>query len=108
MISARTKAALAAAKARGKVLGRPAGTPVPATPESVRRGARAAAEARRTSADHAAHRVLPLVEELKAAGARSLHQLAAGLNGRGIPTPRNGTWTATAVRRALQRVERGA
>jgi DNA invertase Pin-like site-specific DNA recombinase len=103
MISARTKAALAAAKARGKVLGRPPGTPVPATPESVRKGARAASEARRTNADHAAHRVLPVVEELKAAGAGSLHQLAAGLNGRGIPTPRNGTWTATAVRRVLQR-----
>lgn len=103
-ISARTKAALAAAKARGVKLGAPKGTRPAATPESVRSGAKASAEARSMAADHRAHAVLPVVEELRAAGASSLHQLAAGLNERGIPTPRgNGAWTATAIRRVLLR-----
>jgi hypothetical protein len=48
--------------------------------------------------------VLPLIDELRQAGALSLRQIAAGLAERDIPTPRGrGAWTATAVRRALQR-----
>jgi hypothetical protein len=34
----------------------------------------------------------------------NLSQLAAGLNRRGIPTSRGGTWSATQVRRVLERV----
>lgn len=103
-ISARTKAALAAAKARGVKLGAPKGSRPPTSAESVRSGAKASAEARSMTADHRAHAVLPIVEELRAEGASSLHQLAAGLNARGVPTPRGkGAWTATAVRRALLR-----
>ncbi|TCZ64450.1 recombinase family protein [Roseicella aquatilis] len=103
-ISARTKAALAAAKARGVKLGAPKGTRPAATQESIRSGAKASAEARSMTADHRAHAVLPAVEELRAEGATSLHQLASGLNARGVPTPRgNGAWTATAVRRVLLR-----
>lgn len=109
MISARTKAALAAAKARGKKLGRPKGTLPPATPESVHRGAPASAEARSLKAGHHAHAVLPLVEELRAGGAKSLHQLAEGLTMRGVPAPRGGAWTATTVRRVLAKAgEAGA
>lgn len=102
-ISERTKAALAAAKARGKTLGRPKGTLPPATPEGVRRGAQASAEVRAMKASHHAHAVLPVVEELREAGAKSLHQLAAALTERGVATPRGGAWTATAVRRLLQK-----
>jgi DNA invertase Pin-like site-specific DNA recombinase len=104
-ISARTKAALAAAKARGVKLGAPKGRKPQATAESVRSGAKASADARSMSADHRAHAVLPAIEELRAAGASSLHQLATGLNAKGVPTPRGGAWTATAVRRALARTE---
>lgn len=102
-IGARTKAALAAAKARGVKLGGDRGNR-PATPEGSKLGARVSAEVRSLAAGHFAHRLLPVVDELRAAGATSLHQLAAGLTERGIPTPRGGAWTATAVRRALLRV----
>lgn len=102
-ISARTKAALAAAKARGVRLGASKGHRPPATAESARDGARASAEVRSMNADHRAHAVLPVIEELRAEGVTSLHQIAAGLNVRGVPTPRGGSWTATAVRRALAR-----
>nr|WP_314073587.1 recombinase family protein [uncultured Roseococcus sp.] len=103
-ISARTKAALAAAKARGKALGgvRP-GQRLPGA-EEVRRGVVASVETRRLKADHAAFRLLPVVEGIKAEGASSLRDIAAGLAAKGIPTPAGkGAWTATAVRRLLAR-----
>jgi DNA invertase Pin-like site-specific DNA recombinase len=104
LISERTKAALAVAKIRRKDAGLP--------PMGGDRGhrpdappnARLASEARVRLADRAACRVLPLIDELRQAGALSLRQIAAGLAERDIPTPRGrGAWTATAVRRALQR-----
>jgi DNA invertase Pin-like site-specific DNA recombinase len=97
MISARTKAALQAAKARGATLGGDRGYRPASAPDTA-----LAAEARRKAADHAAHRVLPVIETLKAEGL-SLHGIAAEMGRRGIATPRGGAWTATAVRRALQR-----
>jgi DNA invertase Pin-like site-specific DNA recombinase len=101
-ISARTKAALGVAKARGVQLGglRP-GQRLP-TMADVLRGGRAGAAARRQAADHAAHRVLARVQALLAGGA-SLHGAAAQLNAEGVATPRGGAWTATAVRRVLAR-----
>jgi DNA invertase Pin-like site-specific DNA recombinase len=102
MISTRTKAALAAAKARGVKLGGDRGNR-PATPEGTRKGAKAAAALRSLTAGRRAYGVLPVVEELRAEGATSLHQLAAGLTARGVPTPRGGAWTATAVRRVVAR-----
>lgn len=102
LISARTKAALAAAKARGKTLGgiRP-GQRLPDS-EANRRGIKAGAAATRAAADRAAHRVLPRIEELRAQGA-SLAQIAERLTAWGLPTARGGAWTATAVRRVLLR-----
>ncbi|WP_376094599.1 recombinase family protein [Roseomonas sp. CCTCC AB2023176] len=101
-ISARTKAALAAAKARGAVLGgRRPGQRVPSA-DAGQRGRAAAVEARRLASDHAAHRVLPRVTALRDEG-RSLASVAATLEAEGIPTPRGGAWTATAVRRVLLR-----
>lgn len=95
MISARTKAALAAAKARGTVLGGYRGHTI----------TRVAGEAgRRSQAARAGARVAdlaPVLDELRAAGTTSLGRIAMALNARGIPAARGGTWTATQVRRTM-------
>ena len=93
-ISARTKAALAAAKARGVVMGGFRGVKVD---HAAGRAARAA------QADGYATRLAPVVTELQASG-MSLRQIAAEMTARSIQTPRGGEWTATAVSRLLDRV----
>jgi DNA invertase Pin-like site-specific DNA recombinase len=94
VISQRTKAALAAAKARGQALGNPRLT-----------DARAIAHDR-LKADAQAHAaaVMPAIREAQAAGAKSLRQIAAALNGRGIATARGAKWEAVTVRNVLKRV----
>jgi DNA invertase Pin-like site-specific DNA recombinase len=98
MISARTKAALQAAKARGKRLGGDRGNfaQVRALGPAVSVAARAA------KADERAALVAPIVKELQAAGA-SLRTIATELNERGIPTPRGGEWSAVQVKRVVDR-----
>jgi DNA invertase Pin-like site-specific DNA recombinase len=101
-ISSRTKAALAAAKARGVVLGgRREGQRLP-TIEQRQAGGMKGAATKREAADHAAHDVLGRVAELQASGL-SLAGIARTLQAEGVPTPRGGAWTATAVRRVLVR-----
>jgi DNA invertase Pin-like site-specific DNA recombinase len=95
LISSRTKAALAAAKARGQILG---GTRL--------NEARAIAHARlKANAEAHAAAVMPTIREAQAAGAKSLRQIAAALNGRGIATARGGKWEAATVRNILRRTE---
>jgi DNA invertase Pin-like site-specific DNA recombinase len=98
LISERTKAALAAAKARGRLLGGDRGYRPAHGPDSG-----AAAVARREAAGQTAHRLLIDVDVLR--GRRgSNRELARALNERGIPTPRGGeTWTHTTVSRLLER-----
>ena len=99
MISARTKAALAAAKKRGKKLGGDRGT-IPS--KAVRAKAKAARAAR---ANARAGDIGPTIRELQAAGATSLRAIAAGLSERGIPTALGkGKWSAQQVARVLQRL----
>ena len=91
-ISARTKVALAAAKARGKKLGGWRGGPV-GDPTVAR-----AALAEKTAAF--ASDVAPMVKELREQGL-SLRQIAAKMSSDGIRTPRGGEWTAAGVSRLL-------
>jgi DNA invertase Pin-like site-specific DNA recombinase/predicted DNA-binding WGR domain protein len=96
LISQRTRAALAAAKARGVRLGNP----------RLRAGtaemAHAAAAARAAKAKGRAADVLPYLEQAKRAGARTLRELAAALAARGVPAPAGGhAWHPQQVRRVL-------
>lgn len=104
MISQRTKAALAAAKARGVKLGGDRGyrPPVGSTLHEI--GAKAAAEVRTARATQTAFGLHGAVQALQAEGITSLHGIAAGLTAQGVATPRGGAWTATAVRRVLARL----
>jgi hypothetical protein len=58
-------------------------------------------------ADSRAAQVLPLMVELQAAGKTSLRDIAAALNEKGVPTAwGRSIWTASQVRRVLQRVRK--
>ncbi len=97
MISQRTKAALAAARARGVKLGRPGNF----TPEGRLLGSRRGNEARSAKAAARARDLAPVIDEMHAAGTTSLHGMAAALNDRDVPAPRGGRWQASQVRRVL-------
>lgn len=90
-ISARTKAALREAKARGVVLG------------GLRESTKVRNETVRLEADDRARQIADIVLPLHAAG-RSLHQIAAALNSSNMPTARGGTWYATTVKNTITRL----
>jgi len=100
-ISARTKGALAAARARGVRLG----TPENLTAADRQRGSVLAAEARRRRAAQRALDVSPTIRELQAGGVRSLRKLGVALDERAIPAPHGGRWSAAQVRRLLRRLD---
>jgi DNA invertase Pin-like site-specific DNA recombinase len=88
MISARTKAALQAAKARGVRLGR--------------NGERLASANRATAVDRA-RQIEHVLAELNQSG-MTTREIAAELTARGIRTPRGGRWHPQTVRRVMERV----
>jgi DNA invertase Pin-like site-specific DNA recombinase len=90
-ISERTKAALKAAKARGKKLGGIRDT-------TMQRNVAVQAKARSE-----AERVMKVVGPMRRGGA-TLAAIATTLNENGIPTSRRGSWTATQVSRVIGRV----
>jgi DNA invertase Pin-like site-specific DNA recombinase len=94
MIAARTKAALAAAKARGVVLGSP----------KLAEARELATAANVANADRHAANVLPIIREVRKSGATTLRQIADALNARGVRTARDGQWYATSVRNVLARL----
>jgi DNA invertase Pin-like site-specific DNA recombinase len=94
MISRRTRDALAAARARGVVMGGYRGGPV----VDGRLGGAAVREA----ADAFAGMVGPMIHEQRQAGA-TLQQIADRLAAEGISTARGGRWTPTAVRNVILR-----
>jgi len=101
LISERTRAALAAARARGRALGGDRGYRPVAGPDS-----RAATQARRETAERTAHRLLLEVEALRAEGVATHQGLARALTDRGVPTPRGSVvWTHTTVARLLARAD---
>lgn len=104
MISARTKAALQAAKARGVKLGGHRtgadGKPATLTLDTIAMGREAIAKRAHAKAVD----IAPAIRELQAAGITSLTAIAAGLNEQGIPTPRGGLWQAVQVSRVLERL----
>ena len=89
MIAQRTREGLAAAKARGTILGA--------------NGARLAAEHKAA----ALTRLEPLAERLRSlkAGGLSVRRIAETLNAEGVPSPGAGTWHLANVHRALKRLE---
>jgi DNA invertase Pin-like site-specific DNA recombinase len=98
LISSRTKAALAAAKARGKLLGGNRGT---ALSEQARATGRAIQVKR--AVERAAD-LRPMIRDLQQSGVDTLCAIARALSERGVPTARGGPrWTATQVARVLER-----
>jgi DNA invertase Pin-like site-specific DNA recombinase len=97
MISTRTKAALAAARARGVKLGKPAHLNASAR----RKGTAVSAVRRKAIARQRAADLSREMTEWRGRGVTSLRQIARELNGRGYPAPRGGEWSATQVQRLL-------
>lgn len=87
MISQRTKSALAAAKARGKVLG----TPANLLPN---------VELRRADAAKFANRLSGVLESMRAAG-KSQRAMVSELNSLGVLAPRGGNWSLVQLQRIL-------
>lgn len=94
LISARTTAALGAAKARGVVLGNRTNLA-----EAQARGAATNV----SKADTFAASVLPIVEKIKAGGTTTLSGIAAELNARSVRTARGGEWMPQTVKNLLAR-----
>lgn len=97
-ISARTKAGLASAKARGVKLG---------NPRLLAGDADSAAYATAAcvgAADKFANRVRPYIEQAQAAGCANYGEVAKALEARGIKTRRGNTrWNATQISRVMNR-----
>jgi DNA invertase Pin-like site-specific DNA recombinase len=94
MISQRTKAALAAAKARGTKLGG----------SDKGRDIGKAREKMVEKADAFAASLSPVLREIQEAGITSLSGIARALTARGVQTARGGSWTAKAVSNLLERL----
>jgi DNA invertase Pin-like site-specific DNA recombinase len=94
MISERTKAALQAAKARGKRLGNP----------KLSKAAARGTAAGKAAADQFAANVLPVIREIQTSGVTSHNAIAAKLNERRVKTARGGRWSHVQVGMILARM----
>ena len=99
-ISERTRAALAAAKARGVTLGNPANLPR-GTRKTAARASAAAAVAAKARTSARAEDCRDAIEDAREHGAVSLREIAAHLNALGYTSPRGNAWTACTVQRTL-------
>lgn len=91
-ISKRTKAALAEAKSRGQKLG------------GLRDKTMKRNEAVKANAKARAEKVAGIVQPLRSAG-KSLREIAEHLDRADVKTARGGTWSASQVKRVLERLE---
>ena len=101
LISERTKAALAAAKARGVKLGNPNGA---RALRGKQVGNKQAVAAVKANAERRAANLKGIVDDLRAQGITSVRTIAAELNVKDILTPRGGRWHPTSVARLLARI----
>lgn len=92
LISERTRLGLAAAKTKGVKLGTP-------NPEKA---VAAMVEANKSAKTEFIGRVKPLIQEIQAAGVKTLQGIADCLNRRGIPTRSGKTWHPSTVRNIIQ------
>ena len=96
LISERTKAALAAKKARGEHLGS----------RDIRKVAAASAAVRSRQAQERAEIIYPIIEHLRQLGITTLRGIARELEQRkNCETARGGRWTATQVSQVIARCE---
>ena len=93
-ISEKTREALAAAKARGVVLGK-----------NGRENGWKLAEANREAANTRAKNLTRVVWEIRNDGHSTIREIAAELNRREIPTARGGRWRENTTHRLLSRIE---
>ncbi len=96
-ISENTRAALAAAKARGVKLGNPQYF----SNEGRAKGRAKGNATKREQAIQRANDVAPTIREFMKDGTTTLRALANALNAMGVPAPRGGQWYASSVRNAL-------
>jgi DNA invertase Pin-like site-specific DNA recombinase len=96
LISERTRAALAAKKAQGALLG---------NRTNLAEASRKGNEVQLAAARDFAANLLPLIREIQTAGAGSLHAIATELTRRGVRTARGGNWNASRVRDILLRAD---
>ena len=96
LISERTRAALAAKKAAGAILGNPHNLEVAG---SLGRAAPCQA------ADHFAEDLAPVIATIRTEGANTLRSMAAGSNRRGFKSARGGQWYPSSVANLLSRAE---
>lgn len=99
LISIRTKAALAAVKARGGVLGNPENL----TDEARAKGRQASIAKRAASADDFASKIGPIIAGYRAEGL-SFDAIAKRLNEEGLRTKKGGAWAGMTVKRVLDKV----
>src|SRR4030081_2873307 len=94
LISDRTKAALAARKAKGGHLG---------NPRNLADAGRLGRNVQIIVADEFTANVLPVVDALRSAGADTLEAISCGLNRQGVRTARGKRWYASSVLNLLAR-----
>lgn len=101
MISARTKAGLAAAKRRGTRLG----TPENLRPQHQRLGRVKGRRVRSERAQENAENFRAVIAEIKQTGVTSVRGIARELNSMDAPAPRGGKWAPVQVSRLLARLD---